>query len=260
MKKLVNLKKKGIILGDVIPLVAKHHNAHHSTRRDYPINFKVLTIIVFIFLVADILILLLPFYFNQPTDTFMMELRNTYLASDGSYILLNYTLKKLLLVSIASCILSYSEMKLNCSGKINGTEIIVFVNRFIYSYMYRTSNSSLVYLNLSINITLDKGFDTWTGSYPVNWKPLEVYSFNNGTVKVHNPNYIPFNLTNVQVYHYKSIYELPTITTLGNFTIDPNSTIILQADNLNGTTYIRFYYNYKFAPGGVVYESRQVSP
>jgi len=239
--------------------ILMNRDAYQSSDQDF-LNFNLVLMIIFIFAIIDITIILIPIQFSVSIPSPSMELRYTDLSSDGTMIVLKYNLKNLSILDVKLCILSFHNMTEKCNGKVENDEVIVFVPRYVYSYIYRYSNSTLEYLGLSINITLDKGFNIWQGTYPINWKRLEVYSFNNGTIKVFNPNFIAFNLTNIEIWHYQSIYLPPIIVKLGNMTVNPKETITIIADHINDLTYIRFQYSYKFHPGGIVYESRQVSP
>lgn len=232
---------------------------YYSRNDNKKLNFRIIFSLIVIFIILDLSIMFFPSHMPIKYNSPNFSLKLTYLSEDGSKIYLNYTINELEILGLSKCLIFAFNFSFVCSSKAEKDSLVIFVPNEIYPILYDYSNSSISYFNLSLNITLDKGFALWNNSYPVEWKPLVVKTANL-SVEVYNPNFIDFNLTDVKILYYPSIKQTPIIKELGNIKVKARETIKISADPFDGIVYITFQYKYKFAKNGVVYESKQVNP
>jgi len=138
---------------------------------------------------------------------------------------------------------------------------IVGIPREAYLEAYRSSESFVAGMAVSLNVTFDKGWLHGVYWYTFNWRLLAV-EVANGSLRVYNPNPIPFNLTGVRAVcmDFDGLGRTVVVgeEALGDIAVGPLSAVEIRPEAGGSHCYVQFAYRYKFAEGGFIQESRRI--
>jgi len=228
-------------------------------------DLRVATALVATFILLDLAVVLLtPLYWFSYRAVLPepgVELRR-FTVENFSTAVLEYGVSHAKMLWVGSCSIIAGSSSYPCSYvQASNSTVIVGIPWEVYREAYRSSESFIAAIGVALNVTFDKGWLYGVYRYTFNWRPLAVEVVN-GSLRVYNPNPIPFNLTGVKVVYMDFDEFGRTVVVgeeaLGNITVKPLSSVEIKPEARGSYCYIQFTYSYKFSDKGYVYESRRI--
>jgi len=242
---------------------SKSRKAKHQESENDDLGFASVVLAVFAILNIAVLFLVPVYWFSYGAVLPIprAELRGFTIKNFTTGVA-EYIVSNAEVLGVESCKILAGNITYPCgSVSVRNTTVIVSVPKEVYYTSYSLSDADVTTVRVALNVTFDKGWVYGVYNYTFNWKPLRVEVVNRSVV-VYNPNPIPFDLTNITVVYmgYDDFGRTVMFDekVLGNATVEPLSSIVIEPDAKGAYCYVRFTYSYKFANGGEVYESRRI--
>jgi len=233
-------------------------------REDYW-DLRAATAVVAAFIILDLaVVFIVPVYWFSYRSVLLypnVELRR-FTVVNFSAAVAEFSVSYAEVVGVESCSILVGNSLHPCEYVwASGSRVVIGIPSEVYYESYNYSNSTIATIGVALNVTFDKGWLFGVYNYTFNWRPLAVEVANRGLV-VYNPNPVPFNLTNVRVVYLDfDSFGRPIVVgeeALGNMTVEPLSSVVIEPEAKGSYCYIQFTYSYKFAEKGYIYESRRI--
>lgn len=253
-----------VIVSVIVYVYYKREGMIEALKSVAPGELKLVYLIFITFMLINLLTLLLvSIPYNSPLSSLItpsVELRGITVIDNGKTIIINYLQNNVQALNVRLCEVSVFNVSFATTCYLSGSTISVVIPPEAYMVAYKLSNSTITNISVRLNVTLDKGYVYGTYSYTINWKPL-IVTVSNRSVNVYNPNYIPFNLTNIKITYIKikppfNTPEVIKTVSLGNMTVNAMSNATIRVEQLGSYAYVEFTYDFKFR--GVVLERKYV--